>query len=103
MNLISNALKFQRPGAAPRVAIAAEARDAEWVFKVEDNGIGIEAAHVKVVFAAFKRLHAASQYEGSGLGLAICQQVVEQHGGRIWVESDIGQGSRFQFSLPRRD
>jgi signal transduction histidine kinase len=100
LNLVSNALKFQRPGDPPRVAVRAQRREAEWLFTVEDNGIGIDAKHLAMVFGAFKRLHAAGEYEGSGLGLAICQQIIEQHGGRIWVESEPGRGSRFQFTVP---
>jgi two-component system sensor histidine kinase/response regulator len=102
LNLVSNALKFQKAGHAPHVAVRAERRPNEILFCVEDDGIGIAPQHLATVFGAFKRLHAASSYEGSGLGLAICQQIVEQHGGRIWVESELGSGSRFQFALPAR-
>ena len=100
MNLISNALKFQRPGELPNVRVSAEERDGQWVFCVADNGIGIDPEYCKVVFDAFRRLHNQSKYEGSGLGLAICQQIVELHSGRIWVESKLQEGSRFLFTLP---
>lgn len=100
MNLIGNALKFQRPGQAPRVHISAERRGGEHVFCVADNGIGIDPEYCRAIFEAFRRLHNQSKYEGSGLGLAICQQIVEQHRGRIWVESQVGQGARFMFTLP---
>jgi two-component system sensor histidine kinase/response regulator len=95
LNLVGNALKFHRPGEAPRVSITAR----DGVFCIEDRGIGIPAAQQKVVFEAFRRLHGRTHFDGSGLGLTICQQIVEQHGGRIWVESEPGHGSRFYFKL----
>ena len=98
-NLIGNALKYHKDGEAPRVRISADRREGSWVFSVEDNGIGIEAQYHEQVFGTFKRLHSRSR-TGSGLGLAICQRIVERYGGRIWVESEPGQGSNFQFSLP---
>ncbi len=100
MNLIGNALKFQRADEKPQVRVSAEWRGDEWVFSVADNGIGIAPEYCRAVFDAFRRLHNQSKYEGSGLGLAICQQIVEQHRGRIWVESRLGEGARFMFTLP---
>jgi chemotaxis family two-component system sensor kinase Cph1 len=102
MNLIGNALKFQRPDRVPEVRVSALERDGESVLCVADNGIGIAPEYCSAVFDAFRRLHNQSQYEGSGLGLAICQQIVEQHCGRIWVESQLGQGAQFMFTLPGR-
>jgi signal transduction histidine kinase len=99
LNLVGNALKFRRDEQAPRIVVGAATHDDDWVFRVEDNGIGIDSKYASVVFTAFRRLHSASKYEGSGLGLAICQQIVEQHGGRIWVESSLGGGSCFYFTL----
>jgi two-component system, sensor histidine kinase and response regulator len=99
LNLISNALKFRRPDVAPRVTLSAKKQVHDWNFCVEDNGIGIDPQHQGTVFKAFWRLHAQSKYEGSGLGLAICEQIVEQHGGRIWVESAPVTGTRFCFTL----
>jgi light-regulated signal transduction histidine kinase (bacteriophytochrome) len=99
LNLISNALKF-RGAVAPRVQVSAEARDGRWVFRVQDNGIGIEPQYFDRIFLLFQRLHAKIQYPGSGLGLAIAKKVVERHGGRIWVESEPGRGSSFFFSPP---
>jgi signal transduction histidine kinase len=100
MNLIGNALKFQRPDRVPEVRVSAQQRDGESVLCVADNGIGIAPEYCTAVFDAFRRLHNQTQYEGSGLGLAICQQIVEQHGGRIWAESQLGEGARFMFTLP---
>lgn len=99
LNLISNALKFRRTDVAPCVTVSARKQGNEWSFCVEDNGIGIDPQHQASVFKAFWRLHAQSKYEGSGLGLSISQQIVEQHGGRIWVESAPGGGARFCFTL----
>jgi two-component system sensor histidine kinase/response regulator len=100
LNLIGNALKFRRPDAAPRIVISSERRGSFWSFSVEDNGIGVEAGHRARIFAAFERLHEQSKFDGAGLGLAICQQIVEQHGGRIWMEPAPVQGARFCFELP---
>jgi signal transduction histidine kinase len=99
LNLVGNAIKFRRPDDPIRVEVTAQTRGGETTFCVADNGIGIEAPHQSAVFDAFRRLHARNQYEGSGLGLTICQQIVEQHGGRIWLESEPGKGSRFYFTL----
>ena len=101
LNLVGNALKYRRPGVAPRIRVSAETHGTECSFCVEDNGIGIDPAHRAQIFQAFFRSDAQRQYKGSGLGLAICQQVIEQHNGRLWVESECGQGSRFYFTLPR--
>ncbi len=101
-NLISNALKY-RNKEAPRVHISAIERDGWWMFSVADNGIGIERKFADHIFGLFKRLHSEDEYPGSGVGLAICQRIVEQYGGRIWVErSTPGEGSTFCFSLPAR-
>ncbi|WP_394649685.1 PAS domain-containing protein [uncultured Deinococcus sp.] len=99
-NLIGNALKFVAPGTAPRVQVAATREDGMWHFTVADNGIGIEPEYLQHVFELFKRLHTRDHYEGTGLGLSICQKIVEQQGGQIWVESQLGRGSTFHFTLP---
>jgi PAS domain S-box-containing protein len=96
-NLVSNAIKYRGPD-APRIHLAGEWRDPEWVLSVKDNGIGIAPEYAEQIFKIFKRLH-GQDYPGTGIGLAICQRIVETYGGRIWVESD-GKGSCFYFTLP---
>jgi PAS domain S-box-containing protein len=99
-NLIGNALKY-RSKEVPYVQVTADQRDGWSVFSVIDNGIGIESQFAEQIFGLFKRLHPRSQFPGSGIGLAICQRVVEQYGGRIWLEqSELGRGSTFCFSVP---
>jgi two-component system, sensor histidine kinase and response regulator len=99
LNLVANAIKFTAPGKCARAEITARTMDNQVVFCVEDDGIGIPHEQKDQVFEAFRRLRGREEYEGSGLGLTICRQVVEQHGGRIWVESEPGRGSRFLFSI----
>jgi light-regulated signal transduction histidine kinase (bacteriophytochrome) len=98
-NLIGNALKF-RSASVPRIHIFVARRDADWHFMVRDNGIGIESQYFERIFMVFQRLHNKADYPGTGIGLAICKKVVERHGGEIWVESRLGEGSAFHFSLP---
>jgi signal transduction histidine kinase len=101
-NLISNAIKY-RSKEPPHVRVRADERDGWFVFSVADNGIGIEAQYAEQIFAIFKRLHGSDEYPGSGIGLAICQRVLEQYGGRIWLEqSEPGRGSTFCFAIPLR-
>ena len=101
-NLIGNALKYCKPDVAPVITINAKMDGAEWVFSVRDNGIGIDPQYKDRIFIIFQRLHAPGTYEGTGIGLAICKRIVERHGGRIWVESEPGQGAIFLFTLPTR-
>ncbi len=99
-NLVGNALKYRKPDLPPIVHVSAQRRGSEWVITVEDNGIGFDPKYAKEIFSPFKRLHSQQEYEGTGVGLAICRRIVEGHGGRIWAESEQGQGTRFHFSLP---
>jgi PAS domain S-box-containing protein len=96
-NLVANAIKY-RSEETPCVEITAEPRDEEWLFAVHDNGLGIPPEYAEHVFGVFKRLH-GNAYPGTGIGLAICQRIVETYGGRIWVESVRGNGSKFCFTL----
>ena len=98
-NLVGNALKFRRED-PPLVRIAAQADEFGWTISIADNGIGISPQHFDRLFVIFTRLHARTKYDGTGTGLAICKKIVEQHGGRIWIESIPGEGSCFKFSLP---
>jgi len=97
-NLISNAIKY-RGSESPRIQISVELGDGEWLLAVHDNGQGIDPAYHDRIFGVFKRLH-GSEYPGTGIGLAICKRIVEKHGGRVWVESEAGQGATFRFSIP---
>ena len=98
-NLLANAVKF-RGDAPPEVRISAERKGEEWVFSVKDNGIGIEPDRTQEIFKLFRRLQ--PELAGTGIGLALCQRIVERHGGRIWAESQPGEGSTFYFTLPER-
>jgi signal transduction histidine kinase len=97
-NLIANAIKFCDKG-EPRVHVSACRQNDEWVFSVRDNGLGIEEQYFERIFEIFQRLHGWAKYEGAGIGLAACKKIVERHGGRIWVESVVGKGSVFRFTL----
>ena len=99
-NLITNAIKFRRPGVTPEVSVTATSADDHWTIDVTDNGIGIDAEHREEIFAMFTRLHHGDR-PGSGIGLAICARVVANHGGSIWAEAGQGEGSRLRFTLSK--
>ncbi len=99
LNLIVNAIKFARPGVAPRVQISAEKSGRFWKFAVADNGIGIPQEYYEKIFGMFQRLQSDTDFKGSGIGLAHCKKIVELHNGTIWVQSTLGQGSTFYFNI----
>lgn len=98
-NLLSNALKYCRDGVLPEVHVSAQRDGDLWRFAVQDNGIGIAPEYFSRIFEIFQRLHGQEQYKGTGIGLAVCKKIVERHGGQIWLESTVGQGTTFFFTL----
>jgi light-regulated signal transduction histidine kinase (bacteriophytochrome) len=98
-NLISNAIKFRKKDQPPRIKISAEQTDRRWLFKIEDNGIGLDPKDKDKIFVIFKRLHTRHDIDGNGIGLAHCKKIVEMHHGNIWVESSPGEGATFFFTL----
>ena len=101
-NLISNALKYRPSIRKPQIQISASERVDAWAFCVRDNGIGLDMQYAEEIFGMFKRLSQDDSYPGNGIGLALCKMIVERHGGRIWVESEIGKGCRFFFTIPKK-
>jgi signal transduction histidine kinase len=98
-NLVANAIKFRNKD-DPCIHVSSEQKNGTWVFSVSDNGIGIDADYYDRIFAIFQRLHGKTEYPGTGIGLSVCKRIVERHGGRIWVDSESGKGSRFYFTMP---
>ena len=99
-NLISNALKF-RGEKIPEVIVSSEETNSDWIISVKDSGIGIDPIHAEKIFNVFQRLHLREEYEGTGIGLSICKKLIERYKGKIWVESTLGNGSIFKFSIPK--
>ena len=100
-NLIVNATKFVEKGTTPEVFVSAKSLGQEWLFSIKDNGIGIEEKDMEKIFIIFKRLHNRSRFEGTGIGLSNCKKIVELHGGNIWVDSVLGEGSTFHFTIAK--
>lgn len=100
-NLLDNAIKYSRAGVSPKIVISAEEKTSCWEFKVQDNGIGIEADYFDKIFVIFQRLHPKDAFEGTGMGLAIVKKVIKNLQGEIWLESEPGQGTTFYFTLPK--
>ena len=100
-NLLANALKFTREGIPPEITVNCSKQGNQWIFSITDNGIGIEEKYLKKIFTIFRRLHLEEDIEGSGIGLSHSQKIVRLHGGDIWVDSELGQGSTFYFTIPQ--
>ena len=101
-NLIGNAIKY-RSAKPPEIHISAICEEQCWTFSIRDNGIGIEKQFLERIFILFQRLHTSAEYPGTGIGLAVCRKAAELHGGRIWAESELGQGTTFYFTIPVRE
>jgi PAS domain S-box-containing protein len=101
-NLIGNGVKFQEEGVRPHVHVSVEDKGDYWLFSFKDNGIGIDPQYKDRIFIIFQRLHGKQEYKGTGIGLAVCKRIVERHGGTIWVDSELGKGATFKFTIPKR-
>jgi light-regulated signal transduction histidine kinase (bacteriophytochrome) len=99
-NLLANAIKFKNHE-PPKIAINAVQNGTHWKFAITDNGIGIPNEYSQRVFVIFQRLHTRDKYPGTGIGLAICKKIVERHGGEIWIDSEVGKGSTFYFTVKK--
>jgi len=102
-NLVGNALKYRRDDTHQRVHISAKKSEEGWLFAIQDNGIGIPKDQFNRIFLMFQRLHTAKEFAGTGIGLSICQKIVQNHKGKIWVESEIGKGSTFYFTIGEKE
>jgi signal transduction histidine kinase len=101
-NLISNAIKFSKKRIQPKIQISCFEREIDWLFQIKDNGIGIDSNNSQQIFLIFKRLHSDQDYSGFGIGLAHCKKIIEIHNGEIWVDSILGEGSTFNFTIPKK-
>jgi light-regulated signal transduction histidine kinase (bacteriophytochrome) len=99
-NLIGNAIKFRKADVEPVISITSTSAGREWVFAVQDNGIGFDAKYQDRIYQVFQRLHGVGRYPGNGIGLAICRRIIEHHGGRLWAQSEPNLGSTFLFTIP---
>ena len=101
-NLIANAIKFKKENEQPKIHISArkDPQKDQYIFSIQDNGIGMDSQYAERIFTLFQRLHTRDEYQGTGIGLSVTKRIVECHGGRIWVESELGKGSTFYFTLP---
>lgn len=100
-NLLANSVKFRDPNRPPVIEVSAKENPTDFLFSIQDNGIGIEKTYFDKIFMPFRKLHGPDKYPGSGIGLAICKRIIEQHGGKIWIESELGQGTTFFFTLKK--
>ncbi|MEJ7589621.1 MAG: ATP-binding protein, partial [Ferruginibacter sp.] len=98
-----NAIKFRKKDTVPEIAISAKKIDGHWEFMFADNGIGIEGTNSERIFDMFQRLNTQTEYAGSGIGLSHCKKIVELHQGKIWVKSELGEGSVFHFTIPEKN
>jgi len=101
-NLIGNAIKFRKKDVAPKISVTVHERATEYLFAIKDNGIGIDEKYTEKIFIIFQRLHNVTEYPGTGIGLATCNKIVMLHNGKIWVESKLGEGSTFYFTIAKK-
>lgn len=99
-NLVSNAIKFRSADRKPSIHVSADQQNGKLIFKIKDNGIGLDMKYAQQIFQIFSRLHTIDKYQGSGIGLALCKKIIERHNGNIWVESQPNVGTTFFFTLP---